>query len=386
MMLKTHYKKKRMFKTTFFKLNLFVFAGFLMGACNPNSSDENNNGIDDFDRSEMLKNYAEHYIIPGFESLQSEVVALKNASNSYVSAPTNENLANLRNNFSSALNAWQKVSFINFGPSGNINLRAQINVYPTNTTAINTNIQDGNYSFSAANNFSAKGFQAVDYLIYGIKSDDATIHQLYSDSSAVGTYLKDVVEEMSENVDFVVSEWSGSYKATFIANSTSNAQGSAVSEMMNNLSQHYETYVRKGKLGLPLGIGTFSQTILEDHVEAYYQGTSLPYLKTALTGIEYFIEGKSLDGSSDGSGLAEYLDFVDAQSNGTNLSEVIQDQFENALSEINDINAPLSDALNDQNTDCNEAYQELQKLVPLIKVNMTSALGVQITYQDNDGD
>jgi len=33
-----------------------------------------------------------------------------------------------------------------------------------------------------------------------------------------------------------------------------------------------------------------------------------------------------------------------------------------------------------------ETYQELQKLVPLIKVDMTSALGVLITYQDNDGD
>ena len=31
-------------------------------------------------------------------------------------------------------------------------------------------------------------------------------------------------------------------------------------------------------------------------------------------------------------------------------------------------------------------YAELQRLVPYIKVDMTSALGVLITYQDNDGD
>jgi hypothetical protein len=32
------------------------------------------------------------------------------------------------------------------------------------------------------------------------------------------------------------------------------------------------------------------------------------------------------------------------------------------------------------------SYEELQKLVPFIKVDMTSGLGVLITYQDNDGD
>ena len=33
-----------------------------------------------------------------------------------------------------------------------------------------------------------------------------------------------------------------------------------------------------------------------------------------------------------------------------------------------------------------QTYQELQQLVPYMKVDMTSALGVLITYQDNDGD
>ena len=31
-------------------------------------------------------------------------------------------------------------------------------------------------------------------------------------------------------------------------------------------------------------------------------------------------------------------------------------------------------------------YEKLHQLVPYLKVDMTSALGVLITYQDNDGD
>ena len=34
----------------------------------------------------------------------------------------------------------------------------------------------------------------------------------------------------------------------------------------------------------------------------------------------------------------------------------------------------------------NECYSKMQQLVPYTKVDMTSALGVLITYQDNDGD
>jgi len=33
-----------------------------------------------------------------------------------------------------------------------------------------------------------------------------------------------------------------------------------------------------------------------------------------------------------------------------------------------------------------EIFDEMQRVVVLLKVDMTSALGVQITYADNDGD
>ena len=37
-------------------------------------------------------------------------------------------------------------------------------------------------------------------------------------------------------------------------------------------------------------------------------------------------------------------------------------------------------------TQVDNAYEKLQQLVPLLKVDLTSALGVLITYADNDGD
>ena len=50
------------------------------------------------------------------------------------------------------------------------------------------------------------------------------------------------------------------------------------------------------------------------------------------------------------------------------------------------INDPLSNEILTNKDDVTTCYSKLQELVPLMKVDMTSALGVLITYQDNDGD
>jgi predicted lipoprotein len=68
------------------------------------------------------------------------------------------------------------------------------------------------------------------------------------------------------------------------------------------------------------------------------------------------------------------------------LSKVIDNQIVTILEELNNYNNPLSDEIINNKDDLLNSYEELQKLVPFIKVDMTSGLGVLITYQDNDGD
>ena len=50
------------------------------------------------------------------------------------------------------------------------------------------------------------------------------------------------------------------------------------------------------------------------------------------------------------------------------------------------LNDPLSSEIMNNKPAVNECYSKMQQLVPYTKVDMTSALGVLITYQDNDGD
>jgi predicted lipoprotein len=80
------------------------------------------------------------------------------------------------------------------------------------------------------------------------------------------------------------------------------------------------------------------------------------------------------------------MDFVNAEQNSQQLSTVIDNQFLTILEELNNINGPLSEEIINNKSQITQTYQELQQLVPYMKVDMTSALGVLITYQDNDGD
>jgi predicted lipoprotein len=46
----------------------------------------------------------------------------------------------------------------------------------------------------------------------------------------------------------------------------------------------------------------------------------------------------------------------------------------------------LSQQIEENNEPVLTSFQELQDLVALLKADLTSVLGITITYQDNDGD
>ena len=86
-----------------------------------------------------------------------------------------------------------------------------------------------------------------------------------------------------------------------------------------------------------------------------------------------------------GTGVKSYLDFLD--SNKTKLlSDDINNQFtisENSISELNDnFNLQVKDGLIKLLT----TYDDIQKAVVLLKVDMLQILNINVDYVDADGD
>lgn len=351
------------------------------------SFDDENPNIENFDREQMLTNYADGYIVPAYNEYNNQLGLLHSKAQVFIDSMNIAALQNLRSQWENSLLVWQDVAFLEFGPAEYISLRSQTNVYPVDTLLILSNISSGSYNLQAASNFPAKGFQAVDYLINGTGATLQDVVNYFSATPSAKTYLLNVVTELKTNGSYVFNEWINTYRTDFISNSASNAQGSSVSNLVNALNSHYETYIRKGKIGLPSGVfNGFSQAPMPNHVEALYFKQSLPYVYRSLSSFKKFLNGNSYTNNTSGKGFDDYLTFVNAVSGGIPLETAINNQMVAIDNQLATINDPLSNEVLVNNQGVKDVYQQMQLLVPKLKVEMTDALGVLITYQDNDGD
>ena len=102
----------------------------------------------------------------------------------------------------------------------------------------------------------------------------------------------------------------------------------------------------------------------------------------ALQAVEDFFNGKHYNGSLTGESLKSYLQYLDRN----DIYVSTTDQFNSARIEINNLSNNFSNQINTDNTKMTKAYDELQKAVVLLKVDMLQAFSINIDYVDADGD
>lgn len=349
------------------------------------SDNEGNDPRTDYDRQGMVTNYADNLIVPAYTAFKNKTEAMATAIDAFVATPTAATLAVARTAYQKAYLAWQEVSVYEFGPADEQLLRTNLNIYPTATAEIENNIASGTYDLQSSANLDAKGFPAVDYLLYGAGTEAAVVEQYTSGANAANRkkYLQVVSALISQRANAAHTGWtSGGYAATF-KNSPGTAVGSAVGNLVNQLNYDIDV-TKRAKVGIPSGRFT-AGSALPEKVEAYYSQTSLELLKQAIRAEKATFLGLAAN-SANGPGLDDYLDHVDAKYNGGLLSDAIEAQFDAALTAANAVQGPLSEAVTSQPQAVTKVYNELQKLIVLTKTDMPAALGVTITYTDNDGD
>ncbi|MEX0719860.1 MAG: peptidase M75 superfamily protein, partial [Balneolaceae bacterium] len=84
--------------------------------------------------------------------------------------------------------------------------------------------------------------------------------------------------------------------------------------------------------------------------------------------------------------LSSYLDFLNAVKEGTDLTSLINSQFEAARAEVENLNDNFAQQIESDNSKVLSAYDELQMNVVYLKVDMLQALNINVDYVDADGD
>ncbi len=378
----------------------WAFAFLLvLWACSSDSSDGpepggGTGGMDDdevpmtFERGAMLANWADNIIIPAYTSFSSELADLDSAFETFSADRTVENLASLRDAWLLAYSAWQQVSLFETGPAEAIGYRLNMNTYPTDVVLLESFVSSGTYDLSLPSNRDVKGFPALDYLLNGLGSDDAAVVALFdSDANATNrlTYMNDILDDMTTLTNGVLQEWQGSFRDTFVSSDGSSATAST-DRFVNDFIFYYEKFLRAGKMGIPLGV--FSGTPEPNTIEAFYRADiSKTLFLTGLTTVQDFFNGQHFNSTGTGESLASYLQSLNELKNGVALDEVINDQFNLAREMVNSLDTFRNEIENNNPpTDMLMAYDEVQRAVPLLKVDMVSALSISIDFVDADGD
>ncbi len=339
-----------------------------------------------FDKSGMLINYADNLIIPNIQIFKNSIDTLVITFENFTHAKTISNLNTLRGAYVTALLKFQHVSTFEFGPAESEIIRSNFNTYPTNTVQINANITTNTYHLGTLNNLNAKGFPAIDYLLYGERTSADSILKLFnSDAKALNriNYLKACLSELQLKTNTVLNAWKTEYRATFIA-STGLQIGSSMGMLVNQLNFEIDL-LKNSKIGIPLGKKSLGK-VLPQNCEAYFADTiSVKLAKQCLINIESVYFGRSSYGM-EGKGIDDYLEYLDAKHGEGKLSDAIKNQFAIAKSKLALIKEPLSESVFNDAPTIDIAYIELVKLLVLLKTDAPSAMGVVITYQDGDGD
>ena len=347
------------------------------------NQNSNNDSQSSYDRSKMLEFTVEKIIIPAFDDLEAKLSELKGSYSRFNSDMTNNNLDDLRNKWLLSYKAWQHVEMYDIGKAMEDYYAFKGNVYPVDTIRVKINIEKGEYDLNNPNNYDAQGFPTIDYLLYGLDKEMPKIIDHFKNDQKISNYLGKIIDELISSTSSVNSHWK-STKGEFIK-SIENSATSNLNMLINDFIFYYEKRFRANKFGIPGGV--FSSSALPDRVEGFYSKIySKELAQEAFTSIKNFFNGISHENKDViGTGVKSYLDFLDPNKTKL-LSDDINNQFTKAENSISELNDNFSLQIKDGLIKLLTTYDDIQKAVVLLKVDMLQILNINVDYVDADGD
>lgn len=329
-------------------------------------------------KSQMLTNWSDNFIIPNYQNLYDRLSDLENSVAAFNTEPSLQSLEDVRDLWLQAYRSWQHVEMFNIGPAEQTFYHLKMNVFPTSVSNIENIITAGDYSILDNSPYnSAQGFPAMDYLLFGIAEDDASIINLYISNSNYRNYLTEIMDRMLINTSYVVNEWS-SYRSAFIS-SVENTATSSANKMINDFIYYYEKGFRANKFGIPAGIFS-GGNIYPDKVEAFYnKNVSRTLALEAVDAIKMFYNGNG------NPSLKQFLDNF-ATDEMSNLSSDINTQLDLGKSSIQGLDSNFVNQLNNEYLEMAATYDIIQAGTVLLKTDMLSVLQIATDYVDADGD
>lgn len=354
-----------------------IFFLFLAGCKKDNQNDRSGA----FDRKLLLENMADNIIIPHWEVMQAKTDSMVITLFDLTSNPSQVSLSAVQNSWVAAYLQWQHCNTFNYGPAekpilGMVN--ENLGTWPVNTAVAESRIQAGDYKF---NDFrrDSRGFLTLEYLLYA----DGALDSLTSSINASNRkeYLTRVAGDIKSWIDDINTGWKN-YRDVFV-NNTDKSAGSPTSNLYNEFVKSFES-VKNFKVGLPAGKRAGQVQAEPQLAEAYYSGLSVLFMKENFKAAENIWRGVGADGIN----RAGFDDYLDKVTGGIELKNATVQQLTAVNMQFQSFNnaEKFSELVVNDLTRVDRLHTELQKMTRYFKSDLSSLLGISITFSSGDGD
>jgi predicted lipoprotein len=286
---------------------------------------------DTFDKQAMLTNMADNLILPSYTSFKTALDSLVTVYNTFKASGSLSDFQLVKQKYFTAYLKYQRCDLFEMGPAESTIIRANFNVFPTDTVQIKSNISSGSYDLGVLSNLDAKGFPAIEFLFFGNNMSELDVVSTFTSSVNRKDYVSNLLTEMVTKTNYVITTWNSSYRNTFVS-SLGTDVGSSIGFLVNQINFELD-YLKNAKIGIPLGKKSLGVPV-PGSCEAFYTSKSINYAKETLLLIENTYLGRSYAGAN-GKGFDDYLVHLDIKYNGGSLSDAINAQFAIAKTKLN---------------------------------------------------
>jgi predicted lipoprotein len=229
----------------------------------------------------------------------------------------------------------------------------------------------------------AKGFPAVEYLLFG-SPDDTNMLELYTSGEHASRrcdYLTAAAAHADGVVDSYVEAWSsdgGDFGARFTGPTSDDMDWTNVQDSINAMVSQMvfvsKDVLSKREIGGPMGQHADNPNI-PNEVASPYANHSLSLLQANLKGLERIYSG------GGGKSLADFTKFRKAS-----VHQLVQTRISEARSAIDAVPTPLSKAVDNSPEKVEAAQTAIDELAQAIESDLKTTLGASTTkvVVDND--
>ena len=331
-----------------------------------------------FDRTLIIENAAQNLILPSYQNFSDAVMYLDNQVKVFTKKPNQANLATVQQAWQSAMLKWKAAEVYRFGPIETLALENSIQFWPIDKNGIEAAIEnyDGSDNYLSAIGSNRRGLIGLEYLLFN--GEDEDVLNAFADPNRQ-RYAQLVSESLIKHTTTILTEWTDAYATTFIENNGNDA-GASITLLANAIIYRIDL-IRNSKIATPLGVRGANNPGLPSQVESLYAEFSKELIRENLLSL------KSVFNGGNGNGFDDYLDALNTNNaNQDSLSVIINNQFDASLASLNNINGTFQEAIQQERQHVEQLLDDIQELLVLVKADMTSQLGIIVTFSDNDGD